>query len=200
MACRVRLWNPEWQSSAIGAKELRRNDVHGRNDIYFEIAYKGTSSADATEVGAAANSVLDGTTTPVSLYVVSASASDTDGAAGHVRKVRIIGVSVASANDFISGLEDPVYSVEEVNMNGTTNVRSTRYYLRVIHMYASDWGSGDGDAAGNITCEYPENTALLTIAAGANESNGSVIYGASGHFGRWSHCTLCAADVAFNNT
>ena len=48
-------------------------------------------------------------------------------------------------------------------------------------VYAIEWGSGDDDAAGNITVESPANTALLTIAANANESNSSVIYIADGY-------------------
>lgn len=200
MACTVRLWNPEWKSPAIPDKEVNKMDVHGKNATYIEIMYTGACSASATEVGAAADSVLDGTTTPVQIIVVSASANDANTAASHVRKVRVIGVSVASATNFVLGTEKPVYSLEELNMNGTSDVTSTRYYLRVIHAYACDWGSGGDEAADAITVEYPANTTLLTIAAAANESNASIIYGAEDHYGRTTYLNCCAADAAFNNT
>lgn len=200
MACKMRLWNPEWKSDAIADKDVIKPDVHGKNPTYIEITYSGASSATATEVGAAADNALDATAIPVLMFNVSSSANDTNTAAGHVRKIRIIGISVASSANFQGGTEDPVFSLEEINMNGTTNVMSTRYYLRVMHIYASDWGSGDDDAAGNITCEYPENTAIVTIAANANESNASIIYGCAGNRGRLSWLNTCAADAAFNNT
>jgi hypothetical protein len=196
----MRLWNPEWYSPAITRKQIIKPDVYSKNHPTIEIFYTGASSATATEVGGAADSVLDGTTTPVQCIVVSASANDTNSSTGHVRKVRIIGISVASADNFVNGSEKPVYSLEECNMNGTTNVTTSRYYLRVLHFYACDWGSGGDEAADDITLEYPENTTLLTIAATANESNGSIIYGCEEHNGRtvWANCG--AADAAFNNT
>jgi hypothetical protein len=200
MAVRMRIWNPEWYSSAIDKNEIIKKDVHGKNDTFIEIFYSGTSSAAAAELGGAADSALDATTTPVQCIVVSASANDTNTAAGHVRKVRIIGISVSSAANYLQGTEDAVYSLEECNMNGTTNVTTSRYYLRVMHIYASDWGSGDDDAAGAITLEYPENTTLIQIAQNANESQGGTIYGADNHSGRWQYCYLGTADAAFNNT
>ena len=39
MACKIRLYNPEWQSSAI--TDLNRFDVHGRANMYFEVFYTG---------------------------------------------------------------------------------------------------------------------------------------------------------------
>jgi len=117
------------------------------------------------------------------------------------RKVRIIGVSVASATDFINGEEDPVFSLEEVNMAASAHTLTVRYYLRIIHFYASDWGS-EKDTAGTLTLgdDATPLNAYLTIAAAANESNGSIIYGAPKSFGRLSYCYLGPADVAFNNT
>ena len=198
MAVKIRLYNPEWQSAAI--TDLKRKDVHGNIRTYFEIFYFGTANAAATEIGGAADTIGDGTTTPFQITVVSAQATDIDTAAGKVRKVRLIGVSVSSIQKFLNGEEAPVYSVEEVNMNGSTDVLSARYYLRLIHAYASDWGSGGQDAEGDITIESPADTDLQTIAATYNESNGCVIYGCTGHYGRWSLLDLSHQDPDFNNT
>lgn len=212
MACRMRLWNPEWISSAIDPKEVRKPDVHGKTPTYIEIIYKGTSSADATEIGGAADSAKDGTGTPFKINVVSSDANDTDATTGDARKVRVIGISVpcdpsdttiASSTGTVDPLWDSgkeVYTIEEINLSGTTDVYSQRFWIRVMHFYVSDWGSGGSDAKGNITLESPPNTTLLTIAAAANESNASTIYGADGHYGRLSYGRACAADVAFNNT
>lgn len=202
MACTMRLWNPEWKSTAITAKEVVKNDVHGRNLPYIEIMYTAASSASATEVGGAADNVLNGTTTPVQVYVDAAAATDTDSATGHVRKVRIIGISVASSTDFQAGNEDPVFSLEEVNLSGQTAVVTTRYYLRLMHFYACDWGSGGDEASNSIYVQDDAGgtTKYLTIAAAANESNASIIYGCENHFGRTVYCNCCAADAAFNNT
>jgi hypothetical protein len=196
----MRLWNPEWYSSTIPHKQVIKAGVHGKNHPTIEIFYKGTCSANATEVGAAADAAFDNTSVPVQIIVVSASANDTNTSAGHVRKVRVIGVSVASLTNFVNGSESPVYSLEELNMNGTSDVTSSRYYLRVLHFYACDWGSGGDEAADAITLEYPANTTILTIAAAANESNGSIIYGCNARYGRtiWVNCG--AADAAFNNS
>ncbi len=99
---KMRLYNPEWVSAAIGS-DLVRRDVHGNTKMYIETFYAGTASAAATEIGGAANSV-DAThlTTPMKLVIVSAQATDIDTDAGKVRKIRIIGISVASQIDFIN--------------------------------------------------------------------------------------------------
>ena len=178
-----RLWNPG-VNNIIGDDS---NVLHGLTRYLpdssarrvFEVFWRGTT--EASELGGAATSVFDGTTTPQQIIVVSASASDTDGAAGHVRKVAVIGLAVKSQTAYLKGSSDAGYEapqayVEVVNMNGTTNVTTTLYFLRLVHIYACDWGSGDDDAAGNITAEYPENTALLTIVAGTNESSGGILY------------------------
>ena len=198
VGAKIRLYNPDWVSPAI--TDLQRYDVHGRTDMYFEVFYTGTASATATEIGVAANSV-DAThlTLPMQLIIVSAQATDIDTDAGKVRKIRIIGITVESQIDFVNGDEKPVYSVEEVNMNGSTDVTTVRYYLREIKAYASDWGSGGHDAEGDITIEEPADTDLLTISATFNESNGGTIYGIDGYYGRWSLLDLSHQDPDFNN-
>jgi hypothetical protein len=96
-----------------------------------------------------------------------------------VKKVALIGVSVSSIAKFNGG-EDPKLTVEVIAMNGTTDVTSSRYYLRLVHAYACDWGTGDSDAAGDITIESPADTDLQTIKTNNNESNGGTLYFAAG--------------------
>ena len=81
-------------------------------------------------------------------------------------------------------------TVEVVAMNGTTDVLATRYYLREPKIYACHWGSGGGDAAGNITSESPANTPLSKIVAGSNESNGGTLYFADGDMVRHDYMFL----------
>lgn len=113
----------------------------------------------------------------------------------------LIGLTVRDVQKFLKGssdrdYENPKLTVEVINMNGTTNVNTNLYYLRVCHVFACDWGSGDDDAAGNITVEYPENTALLTIAANYNESNASVLYFHAHQEVLWDYFDLQLADTS----
>ena len=170
----------------------------------IEIFYKGTSSADATELGGAADSAKDGTATPFAITVVSASADDTDDSTKDVRAIAVIGVSIpyGDIGKFVSDPTSctPQYTIEEVRMNGTTDVTPTeRAYLHVIHAYAIEWGSNGQDAAGAITIESPADTTLIQIALGENESNASIIYGAADHWGRWRYVRTGPHDVVFNN-
>jgi hypothetical protein len=49
--------------------------------------------------------------------------------------------------------------------------------MRVLHMYASAWGSGGSDAAGAITLTNSAGAVTYhTIAAGANESEAGAIF------------------------
>lgn len=211
MACRMRMWNPEWFSSAIDDREVMKPDVHGRKHTYIEIMYSATNAATATEIGAAGDAGKDGTAAPFVIVIVSNQADDTDNSAKDVRKVRVLGVSCAAIvnptacagteTDYIADwATNNQYSIEEINMDGTTDVYSKRYYLRVMHVYASDWGSAGQDAKGTIQLESPANTVLFTIAAGANESQGSTIFGSYGHSGRLTYLKNCSADIADNTT
>jgi hypothetical protein len=174
-----RLWNPG--NNIIGDTDGILSNLNKRSIITskqggrgIEVFWSGT--AEDSEAGGAADSVFDGTTTPLSLYIVSASASDVNTAAGHVRKVAVIGLAVKNLKDFYTGVESADLYVEVIEMNGTTNVRTQLYFLRVIHMYAIQWGSGDDDAAGAITLESPENTTLINININENESQGGLLF------------------------
>jgi len=195
----MRLWNPDWYSPAISEAEIRKKDVHRKYPMMFEIRYSGVGSAAATEIGAAADNALDGTTTPVLLYIESTDAKDTVAGVG-VRRVRLIGLSVASVQDYLNGIETAVYSVEEINMATSAHTLTTRYYLRVMHLYASDWGA-ELNAAGTLTAgdDATPTTPYLTIAAGGNESNnGGLIYVGPGYHGRWKRLVANINDAAPN--
>jgi len=169
-----RLWNPDIVVDPDGILPRgARQAINGDNRPTYHIKWHGTTQA-AEELGTAASSVKDGTTTPFQITVVSSSASDDrDTAAGMVHSVALIGISVASIQNYKMGTETPKTTVEVVHMNGTTDVLSTRYYLWVDHAYACEWGTGaTHDAEGNITIESPANTTLITILATYNESNG----------------------------
>lgn len=102
------------------------------------------------------------------LYLVSSSANDTDSAAGHCREVTIEGFD-----------ESGLYSKIVVAMNGTTVVKLGGRLKAVSHIFGSKFGTGDNDAAGNIilvTSSTGNKTTLLTIAAGATESNGFTLF------------------------
>lgn len=138
------------------------------------------------------------------LWIVSAHADDTDSSDKEVRKVRIIGLSVSSDIAEKNGTEKPIYTVEQINMAGQTPVETVRYYQRVMHIYACDWGSAAPDAAGNITLEDANTgtgNVYLTITATYNESNsGGLIYVGDGYFGRWKRLFANINDAAFDNS
>jgi hypothetical protein len=192
-----RLWNPQWHNCTVMIPV--RKDKDGNYPMCITTSITEAASAVA-EIGTAADAVLDGTTTPVQVVVVSSQANDdNDLAAADAQRVHLIGISVASSKNYILGKELPVYSVEEINLNGTSDVTSTRYYLRVMHAYCCKWGTTGSDAVGNITVEYPANTTKLTIDAGSNESNSSgLIYLAANYEGRWTRLFVSLNDAALN--
>lgn len=190
---KVRLWNPEYLYDPDSVLDLRRPHPSGSNRQFFEIFWVGATQAAAEELGTAAASVKDGTTTPFQITVVSSSANDTNTSAGHVRKVALIGISCSSPS---LDLEDLKYTVEVINLNGTTDVTSTRYYTRLIHAYACDWGSGGSDAAGNITIESPADTTLMQITATYNESDASALYFKAGSRVWFDYLDVQLADTS----
>lgn len=108
------------------------------------------------------------------LYLVSASANDSDGATKHVRTVEVIGWDYNG---------DP--AKVSVAMNGTTHVKLGTRLKAVSHMKATSFGSGGQDAADDITLvtsNTGNGTTLLTIAGGSTESNGARIYVPDGSY------------------
>lgn len=151
------------------------------------VYWEGLTQAAAEELGTAPTAGKDGTGTPFQIIAVSAGIGDDDTSTDHVRKLAIIGLTTNSIAGYAAYLADPttpagkagkpILSVEVMNMNGTTDVTSSRFYLRTpLHAYAIQWGSGGDDASAAITIEAPANTALLTIIIAQNESGGCTLW------------------------
>lgn len=180
-----RYWNPPKNciiGDSDGVLHLDKRYTDGKKSPFMEVFWVGATQA-GEELGTAADSVKDGRTTPFQLTVVSASANDTDAAAGHARKVAIIGCSLANSERpyYALGTSNSQYiapklTVEVINLSGATDVTSVRWYTAVSHAYVCDHGSGGADAAGAITIESPADTDLLTIAQNYNESNSGIFY------------------------
>ena len=188
---RKRLWNiPKTHifGDTSNILDLQRKTHDDPNKTpTFTIFWEGATQAGAEELGTAATNAKDGTTTPFQIIAVSAGAGDADTPTDHVRKLAIIGLTTNSVAGYTEYLRDPtnpvgkagkpILSVEVMNMNGVSDVTSTRFYLREpIHAYAIHWGSGGADASAAITIEAPANTALLTIAITQNESNSCTLW------------------------
>ena len=163
-------------------KTMHHAPSHKLNQPFFLVYWEGATQAAAEELGLAADAGKDGTTTPFQIIAVSAAVTDIDTSIGHVRKLAIIGLTTNSGAGYAAYLASPdtpagkagkpILSVEVMNMNGTTDVTSVRFYLRApIKAYAIQWGSGGDDASAAITIEAPANTTLIQIAITQNESN-----------------------------
>jgi len=140
-----RLWNPGRDciyGDTSNVLNYLEKDIRstGRYRKYIEVFWVGTTQA-GEQLGTAADSAKDGTTTPYQITVVSAQANDTDAATGDARKVCLLGVTVSSIGNYNAG-EQPKLTAEVINLNGTTDVLSSRWYLWVDHAYVCDWGSG----------------------------------------------------------
>ena len=102
------------------------------------------------------------------LYLVSASADDTDAADKDTREVTVTGWD-----------ENGEVINVPTKMAGTTYVKLDSRLKAVSHMFGSLFGSAGQDAKGNITLETTNTgtgATLLTIAATYVESNGARIY------------------------
>jgi len=184
-----RLYNPELiidPNEIFGPNGwfLRANDPNGKFNPIYEIHWTGTTQA-AEELGTAATSVKDGTTTPFLVNIVSSDvADDWDNLAGAVRSVALIGITTSSLADYLQWQLDPTSvagergrprtTVEVVKTNGTADVVATRYNVWLDGIYACQWGTGATDATGNIDAESPTGTVLIRIAATQNEGEGGV--------------------------
>ena len=124
------------------------------------------------------------------LYVKSAQANDTDGAAGDMRKTLFIGFAKTS-----SGV--PILKSEEVSLAGATVVQSAELlWIRLLHHKGIDWGTAGKDALGIITLESLAGTDYQLIAAGENESEGCVIWIPNHWHAKIAEMTLIMDDIA----
>jgi hypothetical protein len=147
----------------------------------------------------APNAVFDGTAVAAKVWVVSNDAKDTGAGVG-VQQVTLLGIGATG-----------LFQSEVVTLAGATDVETANTWQRIFHMYASRWGT-ELDAAGTIICES-DNVATatyLTIAAGANESDGAAIWVPSGYYyqmqkmslvllTRGAETTALLAKIDYNN-
>ena len=184
---RKRLYNPELLIDAEDifddGKILRVNDPNDKFNPLYEIKWTGTTQV-GEELGTAATSAKDGTTTPYLVNIVSSDvADDWDNLAGAVRSVALVGVTTNSIagyrawNEFGTATREgqdgePKATVEVVKTNGTADVVATRYWIWLDAIYACEWGTGATDATGNIDAEAPTGTVLLRMLATQNEGEG----------------------------
>ena len=185
---KIRLWNPG-RANIFGDETnvlnfLERAVMHDGKSVkqpYFEILWISATQA-GEELGTAATSDKDGTAVPFQITVVSSDNTKdlVDGVGA--QRTAIIGVSVSSIAAYQGG-EKPVLGVEVVDINGTTDVLSTRWYLHHIHSYICSVGS-EGDPVGNIQIESPANTVLQSILATNMESNGCILYFVEGDYAK----------------
>jgi hypothetical protein len=157
---KVKDWNPILRGYRDGILDVL--DHEGYDPYIILIRFSGivtTTLKSAaphitdTEVFPANSKLGLGGGTPVNVFLVSDNPLDTG-------IVYLIGWGV-------DGNGDDNLIAEEMTLNGVTNVTSTRTWYEVFHMKASK------AVTGTVTLEYPENTTLLTIAAGKTNSNGS---------------------------
>ena len=183
-----RLWNPELlidpnEIFGTHGQLLKQWDEHKqRYSPIYHITWTGATQA-GEELGTAATSAKDGTTTPYIVNLVSAGATDDrDNAAGAVHSVALVGVSTNSIEGYTKWQDDPnskegklgkpLATVEVVAMDGATDALGTRYWIWLDAIYACEWGTGATDAAGNIDAEAPTGTVLIRLLAGSNEGEG----------------------------
>jgi len=104
-------------------------------------------------------------TTAVAIEHLSADALDKNAAAGAVRTYNSIGID---GNDEIITREEAMDATD-----GTTETATTNVYKDCFHAYATLWGNQDDDAEGKIDIRKLDDTILVSIPLGDNESNGA---------------------------
>lgn len=128
----------------------------------FEIQYQGAFSNGFTEISPP-NAEFDGTSESIPLAVSSSDAKDTAAGAG-VRKIKLICIDTNNKINIV-----------EYTMNGTTAVKIDDYPKRIMHIFASAWGS-EYDAAGNIILAsrgYQQTTQTFTATTALSLTPGN---------------------------
>lgn len=106
-----------------------------------------------------------GVSTAVALETISAQANDNLQAGAHLQTMNTIGIN--SSDEIVNRTE----SMDATD--GTTFVLGTQTYKECFHANANAHGTGDMDAAGQVDIRKIDDTVLISIAGGANESLGS---------------------------
>lgn len=172
-ACKMRLWefsgklvsNGAQASAYKVAQELHAMGYRGIQIIQldFSQAMPGTS---LTELNIP-NALFDGTVTAAALFIDSTSADDAAAGAGATQVTIIVQNTSGKLVNFPKA------------PTGTTGVSTTTTWKRLLHAFVS----GGVDAAGDIYVQDDAagTTKYLKIAAGAVESEGSLIRVPSGY-------------------
>ena len=172
-ACKMRLWEFKGKLAASGAQasaykvaeELHAMGYRGIQIIQldFSQATAGTSFAELN----IPNAVMDGTVTPAAVFIDSGSADDAAAGAGATQVTIIAQGTSGKLTNFPKA------------PTGTTGVSTVTTWKRVLHAYVS----GGVDAAGDIYIQDDAagSNKYLKIAAGAVESEGSLIRVPSGY-------------------
>lgn len=140
------------------------SSVNTKKFLLINLEAQVAGSAE-TEVITASTVELPGTSA-VKVRVVSTSADDTSDGTG-IRKIKIFGLDANGE-----------WVINEVTMNGITEVKPSHTYLHLCFAYATEFGSG-GIAAGDITIYEDSDTPTdiyRTIATGAKISDGKILF------------------------
>lgn len=160
---------------SVWIREAEKLKARKYPPLIYEINIIKEAPDAATELITNFTTEFDGTTTPVEIGVVSSDAGDDTGAGDHVQQVTVFGVD-----------ENDAYTTDDIATNGVAIVDGTVKWKRLISAWASSWGSGGADAAGNITIVTKTTGAAtyMTIAAGSNETVSARFWIASGYSAR----------------
>lgn len=163
--CRMRLFYESEIGDGIYSKLPADINVRHRDPklLSLHVVGKPADAAGFAEIDADTNDAH--VTTAATIEWLSGSANDNLTAGGHVQQFITIGID---ANNNLVKREENMHATD-----GTTVVASTNTYKNIFHAFASDWGTGDADAAGQIDIRKLDDTIYISIPAGDNESNGS---------------------------
>jgi hypothetical protein len=163
LKARMRLLEGKEIDNFLNSKKNVPNHVLGSNPKLLIIDMNGSSTDGETEIDAVTNKMQ--LTTAEALELVSASSDDNNSGTGHCEKVTCIVVTDEN--------EPTNHEITMHATDGTTVMTTTDTFLDAWHVHASEWGSGDKDCAGQVDLRKVDDTVIASIAAGANEGEGS---------------------------
>jgi len=131
--------------------------------LILYITGKPADAAGFAEISAPTNPLA--AAAAVAIETISGSANDNQSATGHVQSMQTIGIN---SDDEIIARQELMHATD-----GTTFLLGTQTYKELFHIFADAHGTGDADAAGQIDIRKIDDTVLVSIPAGKNESNGT---------------------------
>lgn len=139
--------------------------------INMHVVGKPADAAGFAEIDSPTNVLAS--SSGVAIEHLSGSDSDNLTAGGHVQTYNSI--SINATNEYVNRTESMHATA------GTTVVATTNTYKEVLHAFANAHGTGDMDAAGQVDIRKLDDTILVSIPAGDNESNGARLLVPDGH-------------------